>query len=64
MVSLSSACFAIRTATSITQTDTVLLKLVCFLGNSSDSIKVFNVQNKIIKIMAGVKKRASCRTLF
>jgi hypothetical protein len=32
--------------------------------NSTDSKKVFYIQNKIIRIMAGTKGRASCRELF
>jgi hypothetical protein len=52
-----------RTAISITKIDTVLSKLISFLGNSTYSIKVF-VENKILKLMAGVKKRASYRTKF
>jgi hypothetical protein len=37
---------------------------VIFWGNSTDSIRVFIVQKKIIKVMAGVKRRVSCRELF
>jgi hypothetical protein len=33
-------------------------------GNSTDSNKVFYIQKKIIRIMAGVKSRVSCRKLF
>jgi hypothetical protein len=35
-----------------------------FWGNSTDSNKVFYIQKKIIRIMAGVKSRISCRKLF
>jgi hypothetical protein len=37
---------------------------IIFWGNSTDSKKVFYIQNKIIRIMAGTKGRASCRELF
>jgi hypothetical protein len=33
-------------------------------GNSTDSNKVFYIQNKIIRIMTGIKSRVSCRKLF
>jgi hypothetical protein len=35
-----------------------------YWGNSTDSKKVFYIQKKIIRIMAGTKRRASCRELF
>jgi hypothetical protein len=35
-----------------------------FWGNSTDSSKVFYIQKKIIRIMASVKSRVSCRQLF
>jgi hypothetical protein len=72
---LSSACFTMRTNVPLMRVDT--LKLVyyayfhsvlsyelIFWGNSTDSNKIFIIQKKIIRIMAGVKSRASCRTLF
>jgi len=34
------------------------------LGNSPDSIKIFRLQKKIIRIMAGCSYRDSCRKLF
>jgi hypothetical protein len=37
---------------------------IIFWGNSTDSKKVFYIQKKIIRIMAGTKRRASCRELF
>jgi hypothetical protein len=37
---------------------------VIFWGNSTDSKRAFIIQNKIIRIMAGVKTRVSCRELF
>jgi hypothetical protein len=35
-----------------------------YAGNSTDSKKVFYIQKRIIRIMAGAKRRASCRELF
>jgi hypothetical protein len=37
---------------------------IIFWGNSTDSKKVFYIQKRIIRIMAGAKRRASCRELF
>jgi hypothetical protein len=37
---------------------------VIFWENSSDGKRVFNTQNKIIRLMAGVKGRVSYRELF
>jgi hypothetical protein len=72
---LSSACFAMRTVTSLMKIGSLKLVYfayfhsmmsygVIFWGNSSDSTRVFNTQKKIIRIMAGVKERVSCRELF
>jgi hypothetical protein len=69
---LSSACFAIRTVTSLIKTETVKLANfayfhsimsygITFWGNSTDNNKVFYTQKKIIRIMAGTKRRASCK---
>jgi len=35
-----------------------------FWGNSPDSIKIFRLQKKIIRIMTGCKSTDSCRKLF
>jgi hypothetical protein len=37
---------------------------IMFWGNSSSSKKIFTLQKKVIRIMADVKPRISCRTLF
>ena len=34
------------------------------MGKSSNSGKIFNLQNKIVKSMAGAKPKTSCRSLF
>jgi hypothetical protein len=44
--------------------NSVLSYGLIFWGNSRDSNKVFCIQKKIIRIMAGVKSRVSCRKLF
>jgi hypothetical protein len=72
---LSSACLAMRTVTPLLKVDTLKLVYfayfhsvmsygVIFWGNSTDSKRVFIIQNKIIRIMAGVKRRVSCREPF
>jgi len=35
-----------------------------FWGNSPDSIKIFRLQKKIIRIMVGCRYRDSCKKLF
>jgi hypothetical protein len=63
------------TVTPVLKTDTLKLVYfayfhsimsygVIFWENSTNSKRVFNIQNKIIRIMAGVKRRVSCRELF
>jgi hypothetical protein len=37
---------------------------IVFGENSMESKKVFYIQKRIIRIMAGAKRRASCRELF
>jgi hypothetical protein len=72
---LSSAYFAMRTITSLMKTENLKLVYfayfhsimsygIIFWGNSTDCKKVFCIQEKIIRIMAGTKRRASCRELF
>jgi hypothetical protein len=64
-----------RTITSLMKTETLKLVyfayfhsimsyVIIFWGNSTDSKKVFYIQQKIIRIMEGTKRRASCRELF
>jgi hypothetical protein len=64
---LSSACFAMRTTTSLMKTETlksIMSYEIIFWGNSTDSKNVFYIQKTIIRIMAGTKRRASCGELF
>jgi hypothetical protein len=72
---LSSACFAMRNITSLMKTETLKLVYfayfhsitsygIIFWENSTDGKKVFHIQKKIITVMAGTKRRASCRELF
>jgi hypothetical protein len=35
-----------------------------FWGNHTDSIRVFRLQKKVVRIMAGAKSRLSCISLF
>jgi hypothetical protein len=42
----------------------IMLFGVILWGNSTDSKRVFIIQKKIIRIMAGVRRRVSCRELF
>jgi hypothetical protein len=67
--------FTVRTVTPLLKIDTLKLVyfayfhsimsyVVIFWGNSTDSKRVFIIQKKIIRIMAGVKSRVSCRELF
>jgi hypothetical protein len=37
---------------------------IIFLGNSSNSKKIFALQKKIVRLIAGVKPRISCKSLF
>jgi hypothetical protein len=64
-----------RTVTPLLKVDTLKLVFfayfhstisygVIFWGNSTDSKRVFIIQKKIIRIMAGVKRIISCRELF
>jgi hypothetical protein len=72
---LSSACFSMRTVTPLLKVDTLKLVYfayfhsiisygIIFWGNLTDSKRVFIIQKKVIRIMAGVKRRISCRELF
>jgi hypothetical protein len=72
---LSSACFAMMTVTSLMKTETLKLVYfayfhsimsygIIFWANSTESKKVFYIQNRIIRIIAGAKRRASCMELF
>jgi hypothetical protein len=64
-----------RTVTSHMKTETLKLDYfayfhfimsygIIFWGNSMDSKKVFYIQKKILRIMAGAERRASCREMF
>jgi lipoprotein signal peptidase len=72
---LSGACYAIRSMSHVS--NTVTLKAIYFAyfhsimnygiifgGNSSSSKNVFTLQKNVIRIIAGVKPRNSCRNLF
>jgi hypothetical protein len=72
---LSGACYAVRTMLHICITETLksiyfayfqstMMYGIIFWGNSHNSRKLFTLQKKIIRIMATVKHRNSCRSLF
>jgi hypothetical protein len=71
----SSACYALRSVKPYVTINT--LKMIyhsyfhsimtyglLFLGNSPDSIKIFRLQKKIIRIMMDCRSKDSCRKLF
>jgi hypothetical protein len=72
---LSAACYAVRSMFHFSNTDTLksvyfayfhsIIKYgIIFCDNSSNSKKIFTLQKKIVRLMAGVKPRNSCRSLF
>jgi len=72
---VSEACHAIRSMDHISNMNTlksiyyayfhsVIKYGIIFWGNCSNSQKIFTLQKKIVRIVAGVKPRTSCRSLF
>jgi len=72
---LSSACYAMRSVKPYVTINTlkmiycsyfhfVMIHGILFWGNSPDSIKIFRLQKKIIRIMMGCRNTDSCRKLF
>jgi hypothetical protein len=72
---LSSACYAVRSVKPYVTLNTlkmiyhsyfhsVMTYGLLFWGSSPDSIKIFRLQKKIIRIMTGCRSRDSCRNLF
>jgi hypothetical protein len=72
---LSAACYVARQMYHISNNNTLksiyfayfhcIWKYgIIFWGNSSNSRKIFTLQNKIIRIMVGAHPRTSCRRLF
>jgi hypothetical protein len=72
---LSSACYAMRSVKLCMTVNTLkMIYYSCFhsimtydllfWGNSPDSIKIFRLQKKIIRIMIGYRSKDSCRKLF
>jgi hypothetical protein len=72
---LSAACYAVRMMYHIMNIDALrMIYFGCFYsvmeygvifgGNSADVDKVFKLQKSIVRIMAGVRSRCSCRGLF
>jgi hypothetical protein len=72
---LSGACYSVKSMLHVSSIDTLksiyfanfhtLMKYgIIFLGNSSDSKRVFTLQKKTVRLMMGAKSRNSCRDLF
>jgi len=72
---LSSACFVIRSMLPYCNTTTIktiyfadfhsLLEYgIAFWGNSTESVEVFKLQKREIRLMTGNKVRTSCQPLF
>jgi hypothetical protein len=72
---LSGACYAVRSMYHISNINTLkpiyfayfhsIIKYgIIFWGNSSNSTKIFTLQEKLISIMAGAQPRTPCRSLF
>jgi hypothetical protein len=72
---LSAACYAVRMMYHIMNTDTlrmiyfgyfhsVMEYEMIFWGNSASVDKVFKLQKRMVRIMAGVGSRCSCRGLL
>ena len=72
---LTGACYAAKSMVHISNSNSVtsiyctyfysFITMDYFLGgNSSNSGKIFTLQKKIIRIMAGAQPRTSCRSLF
>jgi len=74
---VSRPCYAIRLMVCISNINTlksihytyfhsiILIKYgIIFWGNSSNNGKIFTLQKKIIRMMAGAQSRTSCSSLF
>ena len=72
---LSGVCYALRSMVHISNINTIksiyyscshsIIKYGIFLrGNSSNSVKVFTLQKKTVRIRAGAQSRTSCRCIF
>ena len=72
---LRSACYVMRLVKPYVKANTLkviyysyfhstMTYVLIFWGNSPDSIKIFKLQKKIIRIMMGCRSRNSCRKLF
>ena len=72
---LSGVCYAVRSMVHISSINTpksiyyayfhsIIKHGIMFWGNSFNSGNIFNLQKKIIRILAGAQPRTSCRSLF
>jgi hypothetical protein len=72
---LGSACYAIRTITSLLSTDILTMVYyahvhslmsygIIFWGNSSHSIEIFRIQKRVIRIITKSGSKTTCHQLF
>ena len=72
---LSGTCYAVRSMVRISNIDTpksiycahfhsVIIYGIVFWRNSSNSGKIFTLQEKVIRLKAGAPNRTSCRSPF
>jgi hypothetical protein len=76
MPTLSAACYAVRSTVHKSNINTVIsvycqyihcykiLIKIFFCGNSSNSRKIFILQKKIFRFMAGAQPKTHCSSLF
>jgi hypothetical protein len=72
---LGGACYAVRCMFHISNTEilksiylayfhSIMKYGIIFWGNSSHSKKLFTLQKRIVRLMAGVKPKNSCKNIF
>jgi hypothetical protein len=75
ILKLSGACYAVRLMVHVSNINihkpvhyvyfrSIIKYGIIFGGNSSNSRRVFNLQEKIVRITAGTQPRTSCRSLL
>jgi hypothetical protein len=72
---MNSVCFALRSIRTVVSQKTiriiyfayansVMIYGIIFWGNSQNSIKIFKLQKKMVRIMTNLGSKDSCRDLF
>jgi hypothetical protein len=72
---LSTACYAVRSMFHFSNLDALkmiyfayfhsIMKYgIVFWGSHTNNVRVFQLQKRIVRIMTGVRSRASCKPLF